>query len=100
MDNILYSLTAQQVMPAALSPKPSPAQDAFPTRRPNGWLPLYTMVTFRPDIGYATARRESKRQAQVLQYATWASAAVTVGAIGITCVNLWRRFRASSSALI
>ena len=98
MDNILYSLTAQQVMPAVISPGPTPATDAFPTGRPSGWLPLYTMVTFRPDIGYATARRESRRQAQVLHYATWASAAVAVGTVAITCITVWRRFRAPGSA--
>ncbi|KIP09635.1 hypothetical protein PHLGIDRAFT_102657 [Phlebiopsis gigantea 11061_1 CR5-6] len=98
MDNILYSLTAHQVMPAVISPGPTPATDPFPTKRPSGWLPLYTMVTFRPDIGYATARRESRRQAQVLQYATWASTAVAVGTVAITCINLWRRFRALRSA--
>lgn len=98
MDNILYSLTADQVTPAVISPGPAPAQSAFPTKSPSGWLPLYTMVTFRPDIGYATARRESRRQAQVLQYATWASTAVAVGTVAITCINLWRRFRASGSA--
>lgn len=98
MDNILYTLTAQQWMPQGNSRVSSPAKDAFPTQRPSGWLPLYTMVTFRPDIGYATARRESRRQTQILNYATWATAAVTVGTVGITCINLWRRLRAPSSA--
>lgn len=98
MDNILYALTAQQWMPQGNPRISSPAKDAFPTQQPNGWLPLYTMVTFRPDIGYAIARRESRRQAQILNYATWATAAVTVGTVGITCINLWRRLRAPSSA--
>jgi hypothetical protein len=32
-------------------------------RRSKGWMPLYTMVTFRPDIGYAVAKSKADRQA-------------------------------------
>ena len=99
MDNILYSLTAQQAIPEGISRAPPLRKDAFPTDRPSGWLPLYTMVTFRPDIGYATAKRESYRQAQILNYATWATTAVTVGTVCITCINLWRRLRAATNAV-
>lgn len=101
LDNILYFLTAPGqpiVTPEGLNAQAVAEQVPFPTKRPSGWLPLYTMVTFRPDISYAAVRRKSHKQTEILTYATWATAAATVGAIGITCVNLWRRFRASSSA--
>jgi len=90
LDNILYSLTAQQLAPETTAT----SLDPFPTRAPSGWLPLYTMVTFRPDISYATVRRKMLQQAEVLTYASWISAALTVGTVGITCVKLWQRFRA------
>ena len=89
LDNILYSLTAQQHV-ADLST----SQDPFPTRVPDGWLPLYTMVTFRPDISYASVKYKVERQAQILAYASWISAALTVGTVGITCVKVWWRLRA------
>ena len=88
LDNILYSLTAEQHA-ADLSVSRAP----FPTRAPNGWLPLYTMVTFRPDISYATVKHKVQRQAQILTYASWISAALTVGTVAITCVKLWGRLR-------
>ncbi|EKM55546.1 uncharacterized protein PHACADRAFT_94208 [Phanerochaete carnosa HHB-10118-sp] len=97
LDNILYFLTAPSqsiVTPEDLSARASVNQDPFPTKRPSGWLPLYTMVSFRPDLSYATVRRKSRKQSEILTYVSWA---VAVGTIGITCVNLWRRFRASPS---
>ncbi|KAJ3559340.1 hypothetical protein NM688_g409 [Phlebia brevispora] len=94
LDNILYALTADQV--ALDLTHPDQLQDAFPTRAPPGWLPLYNMVTFRPDISYATVKRKALKQRRVLTYAGWASAALTVGVFGITCINLWRRIRARS----
>lgn len=99
LDNILYALTAEQLTPEAFAEQPAAAQEPFPTREPAGWLPLYSMVTFRPDISYATVRRKSRRQNDILGYATWATAAVTVGTLGITCLQLWRRFRAPATAV-
>ncbi len=93
LDNILYALTAEQDAPDLLHPA---LDDAFPTRAPTGWLPLYTMVTFRPDISYAAVRRKALEQRRVLSYAGWASAALTVGVFGITCINIWRRIRTRS----
>ncbi|KAH9901049.1 FAD/NAD-P-binding domain-containing protein [Cubamyces lactineus] len=88
LDNLLYSLnrkhvTAEDVVPA-LSNK------TF-LNAPSGWLPLYTMVTFRPDISYSTVRRKYQRQSEILEMAGWFSAAVAVGTVGITCVTLLRR---------
>lgn len=56
------------------------AQVPFPTRIVSGWVPLYTMVTFRPDVGYATAREQAARQQKVLTALGWTGAVGTVGA--------------------
>ena len=92
LDNVLYAFTSDQVAPD-LS-RSEALQDPFPTRVPTGWLPLYNMVTFRPDISYATVKRKAREQQRILSYAGWAGAALTVGAAGITCISLWRRLRA------
>ena len=94
LDNILYALTAEQVAPDLT--QPALLADAFPTRAPTGWLPLYNMVTFRPDISYATVRRKAVEQRRLLTHASWAGAALTVGVFGITCINIWRRISARS----
>lgn len=88
LDNMLYSLnrkhvTAQDVAPAL-------ANTTF-VNAPSGWLPLYTMVTFRPDISYSTLRRRFQRQTEILELAGWLSAGVAIGTVGITCVTLLRR---------
>ena len=57
LDNLLYALTVDQVAPD-LS-KSEELEDPFPTRGPTGWLPLYNMVTFRPDISYAAVKRKA-----------------------------------------
>ena len=88
LDNILYALTTHQ-----LAPEPTAADDPFPTRAPSGWLPLYTMVTFRPDISYALVKRKAQRQTAILNYASWISAAAAVGALGVGFVKVWQRVR-------
>lgn len=57
--------------------------------RPRGWLPLYTMVTFRSDISYATAKRKAQAQANMLSAAGWALTAL--GSAGAA----WAVFAAS-----
>jgi len=39
----------------------------FSTNHPDKWIPLYTMVTFSPDIRYSEALREGKRQESIMQ---------------------------------
>ena len=75
LDNLLYALTVDQVAPD-LS-KSEELEDPFPTRGPTGWLPLYNMVTFRPDISYSNARRQSQRQARRVRSACWAFLSLT-----------------------
>ena len=89
LDNILYSLTARAVTLSALTP--SLHRETFPTKTPAGWLPLYTMVTFRPDISYSTTRRKAARQQRILEYAGWATTVTGVGLAGIAAVSFWRR---------
>jgi kynurenine 3-monooxygenase len=65
MDNLLFSLTCRT--PVTLTDLGAlPPGVTFPPGRPRGWLPLYTMVTFRPDISYANAKRKAAEQAQVI----------------------------------
>lgn len=89
LDNILYSLTAKAVTLKA--PTPSLHRDMFPSKSPAGWLPLYTMVTFRPDISYSATKRKAARQQRILGYAGWATAVTGVSLAGITAVSFWRR---------
>ena len=39
----------------------------FSERHPDQWIPLYTMVTFSPDIRYSEALREGQRQEAIMQ---------------------------------
>ncbi|KAH9856999.1 FAD/NAD-P-binding domain-containing protein [Lenzites betulinus] len=88
LDNLLYSLNRRRV--AAQDVAPALARTTY-AAAPSGWLPLYTMVSFRPDISYSTLRRKAQRQTRVLELAGWAGAGVAAGAVGITCVTLLRR---------
>ncbi|CAE6418730.1 unnamed protein product [Rhizoctonia solani] len=45
---------------------PTLAQTTFPVGAAKGWISLYTMVTFRPDISYATAQRKAREQADII----------------------------------
>ncbi|PPQ86873.1 hypothetical protein CVT25_012592, partial [Psilocybe cyanescens] len=65
LDNLLYSLTSPQMMSLS-SLIPTLSSLPYPPGKPKGWLPLYTMVTFRPDINYATVKKKAARQATIL----------------------------------
>jgi len=61
---------------------PIPNSGPAPHRSfPRGWLSLYTMVTFRPDIPYAVAQAKSEWQTMVLGRASWVLGNLT--ALGI-----------------
>ncbi|KAF7337739.1 FAD/NAD(P)-binding domain-containing protein [Mycena sanguinolenta] len=34
---------------------------------PSGWIPLYSMVSFRPDISYSAAKKKAERQARLVE---------------------------------
>ncbi|RPD80193.1 FAD/NAD(P)-binding domain-containing protein [Lentinus tigrinus ALCF2SS1-7] len=90
LDNLLYSLNRKHVTAKDVT---APLLDKPFINSPSGWLPLYTMVTFRPDISYSTARRRFLRQSQILETTAWLSAGVAVG-MGIAGVTLLRRLYA------
>jgi hypothetical protein len=70
IDNILYGLSAgRPISVASLGPLLS--RDPFPARDPGWWVPLYTMVTFRPDVSYSTAKRKAERQAGIISRIGW-----------------------------
>lgn len=85
LDNLLYGFSGS-VGRSALDPTLS--QDMFSTKKPSGWLPLYTMVTFRPDIGYATAKRKAERQATVVT----ASGVAGLAAFVLSGALAWQRW--------
>lgn len=82
LDNLLYAVSSWR------NPLQDPITRAvtsgapFPTRWPSGWIPLYTMVTFRPDISYATAKRKSAGQTEILTV-TGRIGAVLIGVTGL-----------------
>jgi kynurenine 3-monooxygenase len=39
----------------------------FSSKYPEKWIPLYTMVTFSPDIRYSEAKREGERQESIMK---------------------------------
>jgi kynurenine 3-monooxygenase len=54
-----------------------------------GWMPLYTMVTFRPDIGYAAAKSKAERQTRILN-----TVGLCAGFFGVASLALaYHRFR-------
>ncbi|KAF7984033.1 hypothetical protein HWV62_17549 [Athelia sp. TMB] len=95
LDNVLFSLSSRKHGSAARAGPLNPllARVAFPGA-PRGWLPLYTMVTFRPDISYATARRKAERQAQIVVAAGWVgAAALGLASVVLTSMALAHRMR-------
>ena len=65
----------------------------FPTSKPAGWVPLYTMVTFRPDISYSTAKRKAERQGRIISSLGWCAMSVGVFGGGIVALKLLERAR-------
>jgi kynurenine 3-monooxygenase len=57
-------------------------------RAPHGWLALYTMVTFRPDISYAEVRRKAERQNRILDSVVW-SGLLASGFASVATVGMW-----------
>ncbi|EAU88457.2 kmo protein [Coprinopsis cinerea okayama7 len=89
VDNILYTLTSRKMV-SLPSLVPTLSRMAYPPEAPRGWLPLYTMVTFRPDISYATAKAKAERQARILDGLIWTGTAL-VGAGGVWAAWMLQR---------
>lgn len=66
IDRLFAALTAPYLPFSTLAARLAEGPNGFPSSAPRGWLPLYTMVTFRPDISYATARRKAERQSMII----------------------------------
>jgi kynurenine 3-monooxygenase len=89
LDDLLYSFSSgPKLSLASLSLLLSHV--SYPPGEPDGWLPLYTMVTFRPDISYATARRKAAQQARIIVGLGWAVISL-VGVVGMWI--MWLVFR-------
>jgi kynurenine 3-monooxygenase len=61
----------------------APPTTAFTGTNPRGWLPLYTMVTFRADIPYSIAKRRAEKQGNVLELVGWSIVVVGLGTLGL-----------------
>ncbi|KAI5899766.1 FAD/NAD(P)-binding domain-containing protein [Schizophyllum commune H4-8] len=75
VDNVLYALSRRQ-RPSLAAFRTTLASVPFPAGYPSEWIPLYTMVTFRPDVSYAVAQRKAERQARILTALGWLTASV------------------------
>jgi len=92
-DNVLYSLCSTKHMSVATL-GPLLSRIPFSAHEPSGWIPLYTMVTFRPDISYAMAKKKAQRQSRVVSSIGWVGTAFFgITFLGITWVALSRRLR-------
>lgn len=94
VDNLLFSLSSRTAV-TATNLGALPPGVIFRQERPRGWLPLYTMVTFRPDISYSSAKRQAAEQASVMAKVGIAgSVALGVGAsVGMGWMSLFYRRR-------
>ncbi|KAI0035696.1 FAD/NAD-P-binding domain-containing protein [Vararia minispora EC-137] len=83
VDKFLFSISSPK--PVTLkSLGPLLARVSFPSAKPQGWLPLYTMVTFRPDISYATAKKKSEQQSALISTLGY----LGTGVIGVASISL------------
>ncbi|KAL0947011.1 hypothetical protein HGRIS_013155 [Hohenbuehelia grisea] len=90
LDTLLFSLTSRQTASLA-SLGPALSRTPFPPGMPSGWLPLYTMVSFRPDISYATARRKAARQSRILANVVSLGTALLSVATAYLAWSVWVR---------
>ena len=82
LDRILYSLTSP-LMISLESFSMMLARTPYPPEKPKAWIPLYTMVTFRPDMSYSTVKRKAARQAAVLTWLGW------IGVVVLSFLTMW-----------
>jgi kynurenine 3-monooxygenase len=109
IDNILHALTsptASSKSPSALVQGPEDSSELTYTKpkgenslgaafeaEPFGWLPLYTMVTFRPHLGYAAAQRRAQRQDRILLFLEGVATVGTVAAVSWAAWVMKNRLR-------
>lgn len=91
IDNLLYKLCGER--PETLTSLGNRFhKDVYPSAQPNGWMPLYTMVTFRPDVGYAAAKSKAERQTRILNAFGLGAAFFWVVLVVAGCALAYRRF--------
>ncbi|KAI0306521.1 FAD/NAD-P-binding domain-containing protein [Multifurca ochricompacta] len=96
VDNLLFSLTSRTPVTLA-SLGTFPAGVTFPSRTPQGWVPLYTMVTFRPDISYSSAKRKATEQSRVIaNVGIVGSVALGIVSAGVAWMAFFHRTRSYS----
>ena len=92
IDNLLYKLGGKRPETVA-SLGPGFHKAVYPSTQVKGWMPLYTMVTFRPDIGYAVAKSKADRQARILNAVGFGAAFFGVVSVVGGCTLVYHRFR-------
>ncbi|KAG8954726.1 kynurenine 3-monooxygenase, mitochondrial precursor [Tulasnella sp. 424] len=82
IDTLLASVTASVPFNSLA---PVLARVSYPRIPARGWIPLYTMVTFRPDISYGAARERAAWQSRVLRTTGWTtlSLASAIGGMAV-----------------
>jgi kynurenine 3-monooxygenase len=104
LDNLFASITSPKTAITTTSTNTSTnhsntsiltllSRTPFPTASPSGWLPLYTMVTFRPDVSYSTAQAKVERQQAILASIGRAGAVLGVVGVGLSVFRLVERLR-------
>ena len=91
LDNLLYSLNWKHVTAKDVT---APLLDKTFINSPSGWLPLYTMVTFRPDISYETVKWKAERQSKILAGLGWCGTAIGILGFAVAGLRLYQRSRA------
>ncbi|KAJ3735394.1 FAD/NAD-P-binding domain-containing protein [Lentinula guzmanii] len=82
LDNLLYTLSSPQYRSLSYLTMLL-STELYAENEPRGWLPLYTLVTFRPDVRYDTVRRTVARQSAILTGVGYVGAAVLLGVAGV-----------------
>ncbi|KAH8108949.1 hypothetical protein DFH11DRAFT_1630424 [Phellopilus nigrolimitatus] len=92
LDNLFSLWTlGSQIAPSSVGPLSSSIP--FPSTSPSGWVPLYTMVTFRPDISYSTAKLKAEKQQKIVANLGCLGLAIGIAAIGLAILIVSRRTR-------
>jgi len=95
IDNLLYQFGGKKPETIA-SLGPRFHKEVYPSMQAKGWMPLYTMVTFRPDIGYAAAKTKAERQARILNAVGFGGGIFGVISVIAGCTLAYRRFRSQT----
>ncbi|TIB03315.1 hypothetical protein E3P96_01935 [Wallemia ichthyophaga] len=91
LDALLNTL----LRPAAVASPEILRREPFPTAASSGWMSLYQLVTFRPDISYADAEEVSRRRDERVSLVGKGSIAGLVVAAGVLVAKVCREMRGS-----